>query len=263
MTDCQLKKDRVFQQKRLQRNIIHEKKSGQLKGSLKKIKLKRSSFLTKLFCAVAMGCCRLGMQAAAAPAADAAVAHHDLSGKRDILIAYFTWAENTTAFDPATIDVDATTSASLLSPGNTALLASWLQEETGGDLFSITVREPYSSDYETCLDRAADERDHGRHPAINPGPQHFADYEIIFLGFPNWWYSCPMAVEAFIMQHDFSGKTVIPFCAHGTGGFARSLIDIAKLLPEDAQLLEAFGVYRPEVKSCRSRLLDWVRALDY
>ena len=60
-----------------------------------------------------------------------------------ILIAYFTWADNTVVEDPASVDVDATTSASVLAPGNAAKLAAWIQEEVGGDLCSIIVEEPY------------------------------------------------------------------------------------------------------------------------
>ena len=77
------------------------------------------------------------------------------TGNSNILIAYFTWADNTVVEDPSSVDVDATTSASVLAPGNAAKLASWIQQEVGGDLHSIVVEEPYSSDYDQCLDRAA------------------------------------------------------------------------------------------------------------
>ena len=62
-----------------------------------------------------------------------------------ILIAYFTWAENVAD----TFGIDAITSASVQAPGNVAQMAAWIQQETGGDLFSIRVEEPYSADYET------------------------------------------------------------------------------------------------------------------
>ncbi len=75
-----------------------------------------------------------------------------------ILIAYFTWADNTVVEDPSSLDVDATTSASVLAPGNAAKLAAWIREAVGGDLYSIVVEELYSSDYDECLDRAAEEK---------------------------------------------------------------------------------------------------------
>ncbi|MCI8364868.1 MAG: hypothetical protein HFG34_07950 [Eubacterium sp.] len=80
------------------------------------------------------------------------------SSSGNILIAYFTWAENTHVENPDEVDTDATTSASVLPLGNTALLAGWIQEEVGGDLFSIVTEKPYSSYYDECLDQAAEEQ---------------------------------------------------------------------------------------------------------
>lgn len=179
-----------------------------------------------------------------------------------ILIAYFTWAENTYVENPDLVDVDATTSASVLMPGNVGLLAEWIQEETGGDMFPIITEEPYSSDYDTCLNRAIEEHDSGMRPSIVGHVENMQDYDIVFLGFPNWWYSCPMAILTFIEEHDLSGKTIIPFCSHGTGGFAASLQDIGKGLPNDCTVLEEFGAYRPEVSGSQDKLLEWLSGLE-
>lgn len=106
------------------------------------------------------------------------------TGNSNILIAYFTWADNTVVEDPSSVDVDATTSASVLAPGNTAKLASWIQQEVGSDLHSIVVEEPYSSDYDQCLDRAADEKAENARPALASHVDNMEDYDIVFLGFP-------------------------------------------------------------------------------
>lgn len=142
-----------------------------------------------------------------------------------ILIAYFTWAENTQVADPSSVEEDAVTSASVLLPGNVGLMAQWIKEETGGDTFSILTAEPYSSDYDECLDRAIREHDDGLYPALTAKVENIEDYDIVFLGFPNWWYSCPMAILTFIRENDLSGKTIIPFASHGTGGFTASLLE--------------------------------------
>lgn len=197
----------------------------------------------------------LGLEGAEIPEAQEEAASN-------ILIAYFTWAENTYVADPASVDVDATTSASVLLPGNVGLLAQWIQEETGGDTFSIMTEEPYSSDYDTCLNRAIEEHDSGARPAITGHVDNMEDYDIVFLGFPNWWYSCPMAILTFIEEHDLSGKTIIPFCSHGTGGFAASLQDIGAALPDDCTVLTEFGAYRPEVAQSQDELLAWLSGLD-
>lgn len=184
----------------------------------------------------------------------------DQSGS-NILIAYFTWAENTQVENPKEVDVDATTSASVLLPGNTAKMAGWIQQKVGGDLFSIVVSEPYSSDYDECLDRAADEKAENARPELVNHVDNMEDYDVVFLGFPNWWYTAPMAIFSFIEEYDFSGKTVVPFCAHGTGGLAGSVTDITAALPDSTEVLEPIGVYRPDIDSAQPVINEWLEGI--
>ena len=100
-----------------------------------------------------------------------------ISGSR-ILIAYFTWADNTQVDNPEEVDVDATTSASVLPLGSATKIAGRIRERTGGDLFSIIVEEPYSSDYGECLDRAADEKAENARPVLVSHKAHAAEYHI-------------------------------------------------------------------------------------
>lgn len=179
-----------------------------------------------------------------------------------ILIAYFTWADNTVVEDPSSVDVDATTSASVLAPGNAAKLAAWIQEAVGGDLHSIVVEEPYSSDYDECLDRAAEEKADNARPALTTHVENMEDYDIVFLGFPNWWYTLPMPVLTFVEEYDWSGKTVVPFVTHGTGGLSSTIRDLTAALPEDTTILEPIGVYRPEVDTSQGAVQDWLAGLN-
>ncbi len=180
----------------------------------------------------------------------------------NILIAYFTWAENTHVENPDAVDVDATTSARVLLPGNAAKLAGWIQQEVGGDLFSIVVTEPYSSDYDECLDRAADELAANARPALVNHVENMDDYDIVFLGFPNWWYTVPMAVHTFLEEYDFSGKTIVPFVTHGTGGLSSTIRDMTANLPDTATILEPIGIYRPEVDAAQPRIQEWLNGLE-
>ena len=205
---------------------------------------------------------------AAPPRADAnpaKILEPEESGPR-ILIAYFTWAENTVVDDPSSVDVDATTSASVLAPGHVAQMANWIQAETGGDLFSIQAADLYSSDYDECLDRAADEKAANSRPALSGSVRSMADYDVVFLGYPDWWSTCPMAIFTFLDSYDFSGKTVIPFCAHGTSGLAASVRDIKAALP-GVTVLDAVGVQRPgmdtSLSSAETTVKNWLAGLDY
>ena len=182
----------------------------------------------------------------------------------NILIAYFTWADNTHVENPDSVDVDASTSASVLAPGNMAIVASYIRDAVGGEPFSIVVTEPYSSDYDECLDRAADEKAANARPALATRVENMEDYDIIFLGYPNWWYTVPMAIHSFLEAYDFSGKTIIPFCAHGTGGLASSVRDIAGSLNNDVTFINnAFGVYRPNTVGCRPQVNEWLANLGF
>ncbi len=212
--------------------------------------------------AVLAGCggtAAAGETGAPVPAAEVAQAAESTKEEKPrVLIAYFTWAENTHVADPSAVDPDAATSASVLPPGNTARLAGWIQERTGGDLFSIRVKEPYSSDYDECLNRAAEEKASHARPELVGRVEHMEDYDVIFLGYPNWWYTLPMPVMTFLESYDFSGKTVIPFCAHGTGGLAESVDDLRAALPASAKVGVPIGVYRPDVAGAEPRIDEWL-----
>lgn len=70
-----------------------------------------------------------------------------------------------------------------------------------------------------------------------------------------------MAVFSFIEEYDLSGKTVIPFCAHGTGGIASSVKDITDALPESTTVLEPIGVYRMDINSSLPAINEWLNTL--
>lgn len=178
----------------------------------------------------------------------------------NILVAYFSWADNAEIEG----EVDAVTSPSVTAPGNVEQLATWVQEETGGDLFSIRVIEPYSSDWDECLDRANNERSQNARPELVESVENIADYEVVFLGYPNWWYGAPMAVLSFIEENDLSGKQVFLFCSHGTGGLAGSVEDIEEVLPEGVTLSDnVFDVYEEDAPSAQNDILSWLSELGY
>ena len=106
--------------------------------------------------------------------------------------------------------------------GNVQELAGWVQEETGGDLFSIQVTDPYPSDWDACLERANEERGEDARPELTSSVENLDAYDTVFLGYPNWWYGVPMALLTFLEENDLSGKQVYLFCSHGTGGLADS-----------------------------------------
>lgn len=72
-----------------------------------------------------------------------------------------------------------------------------------------------------------------------------------------------MAIFSFIEEYDFSGKTIIPFCAHGTGGIAGGVRDITAALPDSVEILEPIGVYRPDIDTAQPDINEWLDGLGY
>lgn len=198
-----------------------------------------------------------------------------------VLIAYFSWADNTVveneeaAVESALAhyesigdrdnydDVDAVSSASILMPGNTAKMAQWIQEYVGGDIFPIIVTDLYPDNYEECMDRAADEKAQNARPELAGHLDNMDDYDVIFLGFPNWWSTAPMPVLSFIESYDLSDKTIVPFCSHGTGGIARSVRDITGDLPDSVKVLEPIGIYRADINQAQPEIDEWLKQLGF
>ena len=177
-----------------------------------------------------------------------------------VLVAYFSWADN------AVIDgeVDAVASPSVTAPGNVQQLAQWISERTEGDLFSIQVTEPYSSDWDACLERANQERAEDARPELTASVEQLERYDTVFLGYPNWWYGVPMALLSFLEENDLSDKQVYLFCSHGTGGLASSVEQIDEALPDSTALSEnIFDVYEEDAASSQQDILAWLEELGY
>lgn len=159
------------------------------------------------------------------------------------LIAYFSRVGNTDFPE----DVDAVSSASLIRKdgellGNTQYIAELIKEQTGGDLFLIETVEKYPADYdETDAQGGRESRERPR-PELAGHIENMEDYEIIYLGFPNWYYDMPMAVYSFLDEYDLSGKTIVPFSTSGGGGFSNTISAIQEEEPEAEVITNGFTV---------------------
>jgi flavodoxin len=85
-------------------------------------------------------------------------------------------------------------------------------------------------------------------------------YDVIFLGYPNWWASIPMPIASFLEVYDFTGKTIAPFCSSGGGGLGQSLTAIAKLSP-NSTILEALSVRYSGGSSLPDDIAAWLKKI--
>lgn len=171
-----------------------------------------------------------------------------------ILITYFTW--------PEPDGTDANTGASRVISngqlyGNTEYIAHIISETTGGDLFAIKTERSYPSSHQAVIDAAKVEADAKQHPKLKTHISNLKDYDIIFVGYPNWWYDMPMAIYSFFDEYDFSGKTIIPFVIHGGSRFSQSVKTIAGI-EKNAKVIQGPSVYDENVPDARENIVKWL-----
>ncbi|WP_235370103.1 flavodoxin [Pseudoflavonifractor phocaeensis] len=115
--------------------------------------------------------------------------------------------------------------------GNTEIAAQLLRELTGADLFKIEPVQPYSKDYNECIAQAQEDQRRDARPELKSCPNSLDGYGTVYLGYPNYWGTMPMAVFTFLERFDWNGKTIRPFCTHEGSGLGRSESDIRRLCP--------------------------------
>ena len=179
----------------------------------------------------------------------------------NILIAYFTMPE-----DVDTEGVDAIAGASIVVSdgevmGNVEYMASVIQETVGGNLFQIETVQQYPLDHDPLVDQAAEEQDADARPELATHIENLDSYDIIFLGYPNWWGDMPQALYTFLEEYDFSGKTIIPFCPHGGSGFSRTESTIAQLQPGATVSENGLTISRNDVADSHDQIAQWAAGL--
>ena len=152
------------------------------------------------------------------------------------LIAYFSWS------------------------GNTAQMAQMIADETGGTLFEIQPATPYTEDYDTLLDVAQQEQAENARPALAAQVEDWDSYDVVFVGYPDWWGDAPMLIYSFLEAYDWQGKTLIPFCTSGDSGFGRSLDQLADSAP-GAEILEGLHVNGDSVADAADEVASWIAGL--
>ncbi|MBO1680591.1 flavodoxin [Bittarella massiliensis (ex Durand et al. 2017)] len=110
--------------------------------------------------------------------------------------------------------------------GNTETLARYAAQTLGADLYKIEPEIPYTAGDLNCSDdgsRATVEMgDAAARPAIAAQLKGMEGYDVIYLGFPIWWYLAPTIINTFLESYDFSGKVIVPFATSGGSGMGRT-----------------------------------------
>lgn len=140
---------------------------------------------------------------------------------------------------------------------STKNLALEIAVQTGGTLRELIPDKNYSFDYNTAAKEVRNQISRGFCPKLISGNEPIEDYETIFIGSPNWFKTFAPPVMSFLRQHDFTGKTIIPFCTHGGGGFGQIENDIAGECPKSIILpgIAVNGTVIPE------EVTNWLKSI--
>lgn len=179
------------------------------------------------------------------------------------LIAYFTRVGNTVYDNPDKVDVFSAASFNIVNgalKGNAQLLAEMVQESAGGDLFPIVTEIKYAEGRNEVESYAREEQRRNIRPALVSHVQNMADYETVFIVYPNWWFDMPMAVYSFLEEYDFSDKTVIPLVTSSSSGFSNSQNTLKRMLPNSV-LLNGLAVRAVNAAGAKNDVERWLREI--
>ncbi len=143
-----------------------------------------------------------------------------------------------------------------IAVGNTEKAAEMLAEITGGKLFKIEQIEPYSENYQTCIAQAKADLQSQARPKLTAMPESLEGYDEIYLGYPNYWGTMPMAVYTFLEAYNFAGKTIHPFCTHEGSGLSDTEKDIRRAA-KGAAVTKGLAIHGSSVDSAKAALAKW------
>ena len=141
--------------------------------------------------------------------------------------------------------------------GNTEKAAKKIAELTSADLFKIEQKVPYAADYNTCIAQAKKDKQDNARPEVVSLPENLDDYDEIYLGYPNYWGTMPMAVYTFLESFDFIGKKIYPFCTHEGSGLSGTEQDIKKSA-KGAAVGKGLAMLGSSVDSAKQTLQKWI-----
>ncbi len=146
--------------------------------------------------------------------------------------------------------------------GNTEKVAKLIAALTGGSLFKIEQQTPYSDVYKECIEEAKKDLEQDKRPSLLSLPEDFDQYDEIYLGYPNYWGTMPMAVYTFLENLNWKGKTIHPFCTHEGSGLSNTEKDIKKAVPE-AVVTDGLAIFGSRAEISDNAVKTWISGFNH
>lgn len=147
-------------------------------------------------------------------------------------------------------------SVGYIEKGNTEVIAEYVGDITGANLFKVEPKEPYSKDYNTCINEAKD-RQVSHNAPIKENIPDLTDYEVIYIGSPVYWGYMPEELVTALKDVDFTGKTIRPFTTHEGSGLG-SIPSQIKNVCKGANVLDGLAITGSSVNSAKSKVENWI-----
>lgn len=145
--------------------------------------------------------------------------------------------------------------------GNTRTIAKKISKSTGIDLLEIKPKQAYPDSHNDCVNKAKEELKAQARPEIILDNTDFSKYDVIILGYPNWWRTFPMPVATFLDKIETKGKTILPFCTHEGSGIGDSKNDLKKLCPEST-IGREWICRGGKVNDSDESLAQWIKSIS-
>lgn len=178
-----------------------------------------------------------------------------------ILVAYFSLPETDNLND---MTEDEENSAIVVDGevlGNTQYVAMQIADQTNATLYRIEAEQPYPLNHDELVEQASQEQDDDARPKIKTSVDSFERYDVIYVGYPNWWGDMPQIMYTFLESYDFTGKTVIPFATHGGSGLSNTVETITDKLPKSTVVENAFALSRNSVEDAPKEVNSWLKEI--
>lgn len=140
---------------------------------------------------------------------------------------------------------------------NTKRVAEKINNIMNGELFEIKTVYEYPVKYNLVVDLAKKEFIAQARPELINQIPNFNEYDVIVIGYPMWWYTCPMAIFSFLESYDFSGKTILPFCTHEGSALSASVDDIKKVVPS-AIVKDGLAIRGSNIEEDDKLIKEWL-----
>lgn len=182
----------------------------------------------------------------------------DANSTAKSLVVYFSMPETT---EPENMSREEELSTVVIDGevlGNTQYVAYIIAENTGADIFRIEPVTPYPLDHSELENIAQKEQSDNFRPEIAGTVEDIGQYDIIFFGFPNWYYDMPMIMYSFLDQYDLTGKTVVPFVTSGGSGFSDAINTIKDMEPDADVVTDGLSISRNVVQDSEPDIIEWL-----